>query len=70
MLTTYCQLKPHLRQGAVTSGGSTNPKGGMPTYYLAKFRRKLHGNEENWTNFTKYISHWLPLKCLRPSMYT
>ena len=22
---------------------------GSPTYYLAKFPRKLHENEENWT---------------------
>ena len=22
---------------------------GAPTYYLAKFSRKLHTNEENWT---------------------
>ena len=27
-------------------GGSANPKGGVPTYYLANFSRKLHENEE------------------------
>ena len=27
-------------------GGSANPKGGAPTYYLANFSRKLHENEE------------------------
>ena len=27
-------------------GGGANPKGGVPTYYLAKFSRKLHENEE------------------------
>ena len=25
------------------------PRRGPPTYYLAKFLRKLHENEENWT---------------------
>ena len=29
--------------------GGTNPKSGVSTYYLAKFSRKLHENEENWT---------------------
>ena len=29
--------------------GSANPKGGTPTYYVAKFPPKLHGNEENYT---------------------
>ena len=28
-------------------GGGTNPKGGVPTYYLANFCQKLHENEEN-----------------------
>ena len=27
-------------------GGGANPKGGVPTYYLANFSRKLHENEE------------------------
>ena len=27
-------------------GGGTNPKGGVPTYYLINFSRKLHENEE------------------------
>ena len=27
-------------------GGGANHKGGAPTYYLAKFSRKLHENEE------------------------
>ena len=27
-------------------GGSANPKGGAPTYYLANFSQKLHENEE------------------------
>ena len=27
-------------------GGGTNPKGGVPTYYLANFSPKLHENEE------------------------
>ena len=29
-----------------TGGGG---RGGAPTYYLAKLTRKLHENEENWT---------------------
>ena len=28
--------------------GSSNPQGGVPTYYLAKCSRKLRENEENW----------------------
>ena len=28
---------------------ASTPRGGAPTYYLAKFRQKLHENEENWT---------------------
>ena len=27
-------------------GGGANPKGGVPTYYLVNFSRKLHENEE------------------------
>ena len=33
----------------LTSGGSRISQTGAPTYYFAKFHRKLHENEENWT---------------------
>ena len=35
-------------EGAGWSGAPTS-KVGMPTYYLAKFSRKLHENERIWT---------------------
>ena len=36
-------------------GAGVNPKGGTATYYLAKRCRKLHGNEENWTE--RFAAH-------------
>ena len=41
------------------------PKGGAPTYYLAKFGPKLHENEENWTRGTR-----LKFYCVDPPLFT
>ena len=42
--------------GAVVGGGGGLDGGlGEATYYLAKFSRKLHENEQNWTGASKII---------------
>ena len=47
-LKSFCTSKVDKGSGGFW-GGAPTPKGRAPIYYLAKFHRKLHENEENWT---------------------
>ena len=38
-------------------GRGAKGKGVAPTYYLAKFSRKLHENDENWTETQTILSN-------------
>ena len=46
VVVTFTSVDPGFPRGGTVGA---KPKGGAPTYYLAKFGQKLHENEENWT---------------------